>query len=64
MIEEWEKTCGYCKYFSPIPGMDTDGTVIWCNCLTDPEGSDEAFHVDDPACVYLKKQIPFGTIEL
>jgi hypothetical protein len=55
MIEEWEKTCGFCKYFSPIPGMDKDDTVIWGNCLADPEGSDEAFNVDDPACDNWKK---------
>jgi hypothetical protein len=50
MIEEWEKTCGFCKYFRHIPDSDPDGDVIWGNCLADPEGSDEAFNVDDPAC--------------
>jgi len=30
--------------------VNKEGIVIWSNCLADPEGSDEAFHVDDPAC--------------
>ncbi len=54
MFEEWLKNCGFCKYFLPIPDMEKEGMVKWGNCLADPEGSDEAFHVDDPACEYWK----------
>ncbi len=34
--------------------MEKEGMVKWGNCLADPEGSDEAFHVDDAACDYWK----------
>lgn len=50
MENYFEKTCGYCKHFRYIPDSDPDGVVIWGNCLADPEDSDEAFNVDDPAC--------------
>jgi len=50
MEDYYEETCGYCKYFRHIPDSDPDGFITWGNCMADPERSEEAFHVDDPAC--------------
>ena len=51
LFEEWSKNCGFCKYFKPIPDPRKD-IIKWGICLADPELSEEAFHVDDPACEY------------